>query len=125
MIDKFSTAQRNGLVSPLMVDTMRTAIGQSLYSVMMNRGVDDRNFFTKIFTNRANQDQTLGDIINTARGIYEEKPGGGLQLKKIIFVDSSQRQVGKAIEGKEFTDTFNDLATNIEVSQFIKPYRGD
>lgn len=125
MIDKFSTAQRNGLVSPLMVDTMRTAIGQSIYSVMMNRGVDDRNFFTKIFTDRANQDQTLGDIINTARGIYEERPGGGLQLKKIIFVDSSQRQVGKAIEGKEFTDTFNDLATNIEVSQFIKPYRGD
>ncbi len=125
MIDKFSTAQRNGLVSPLMVDTMRTAIGQSIYSVMMNRGVDDRNFFTKIFTDRANQDQTLGDIINTARGVYEERPGGGLQLKKIIFVDSSQRQVGKAIEGKEFTDTFNDLATNIEVSQFIKPYRGD
>ena len=125
MIDKFSAAQRNGLATPLMVDTMRTAIGQSLYSVMMNRGVDDRNIFMKIFTDRANQDQTLGDIINTARGIYEERPGGGLQLKKIIFVDSTERQVGNAIEGKEFTDTFNDLATNIEVSQFIKPYRGD
>lgn len=125
MIDKFSTAQRNGLVSPLMVDTMRTAIGQSLYSVMMNRGVDDQSFFISLFSDRANQDQTLGDIINTARGIYEEKPRGGLQLKKIVFVDSSGTQVGKAIEGKEFTDTFNDLATNIEVSQFIKPYRGD
>jgi hypothetical protein len=108
-----------------MVDSMRTVIGQTMYSVMMNRGVDDRNFFISLFSDRASQDQTLGDIVNTARGIYEEKSGGGLQLKKIIFVDSSQRQVGKAIEGKEFTDTFNDLATNIEVSQFIKPYRGD
>ncbi len=125
MIDKFSNAQRDGLVTPLMVDTMRTAIGQSLYSVMMNRGVDDQSFFISLFSDRANQEQTLGDIINTARGIYEEKPGGGLQLNKIVFVDSSGTQVGKAIEGKEFTDTFNDLATNIEVSQFIKPYRGD
>lgn len=125
MIDKFSNAQQNGLLSQPMVDSMRTVIGQAMYSVMMNRGVDDRNFFVSLFSDRGSQDQTLGDIVNTARGIYEEKPGGGLQLKKIIFVDSSQRQVGKAIEGKEFTDTFNDLATNIEVSQFIKPYRGD
>lgn len=125
MIDKFSNAQRNGLLSQPMVDGMRTVIGQSLYSVMMNRGVDDRNFFISLFSDRANQEQTLGDIVNTARGIYEERPGGGLQLRKIIFVDSSGTQVGNAIEGKEFTDTFNDLATNIEVSQFIKPYRGD
>lgn len=125
MIDKFSNAQANGTVSKPMIDGMRTVIGQAMYSVMMNRGVDDRGFFVKLFTDRGILDQTLGDIVNTARGIYEEKPGGGLQLKKIIFVDSSNRQVGKAIEGKEFTDVFNDLATNVEVSQFIKPYRGD
>lgn len=125
MIDKFSNAQTNGTASIPMVDSMRTAVGQAIYSVMMNQGQDDRNFFVKFFADRGNLNQTLGDIVNTARGIYEERPGGGLQLKKIIFVDSSDRQVGKAIEGKVFTDVFNDLATNVEVSQFIKPYRGD
>ena len=125
MIDKFKLAQKNGTISVPMVDGMRTGIGQALYSVMMNRGTDERSLFAKLFSNRDNLDQTLGDIVNTARGKYEEKPGGGLQLKEIIFVDSSGLQVGQSISGKEFTDTFNDLATNVEVTQFIKPYRGD
>ena len=125
MVDKFTNAQLDGTVSNAMVDGMRLGVGQALYSVMMNRGDDDQPWYQKIFGGRPNQQQTLGDIVNTARGIYEEKVGGGLQLKKIIFVDSSGQQVGKAIEGKVFTDTFNDLATNVEVSQFIKPYRGD
>lgn len=125
MIDKFKLAQKDGTISVPMVDGMRTGIGQALYSVMMNRGNDERGIFAKLFSTRDNLDQTLGDIVNTARGKYEEKPGGGLQLKEIIFVDSSNRQVGESISGKEFTDTFNDLATNIEVTQFIKPYRGD
>ena len=84
MIDKYSNAQKNGLLSTQMVDGMRTVIGQALYSVMMNRGTDDRNFFIKLFTDRANQDQTLGDIVNTARGIYEERTGGGLQQEDSV-----------------------------------------
>ena len=125
IIDKFKNAKQNGTISVPMVDGMRTAIGQAMYSLMMNGGTDERNIFARMLQSRGNLDQTLGDIVNTARGKYEEKPGGGLQLKEIIFVDSSNMQVGKSISGKEFTDTFNDLATNIEVTQFIKPYRGD
>jgi len=125
IIDKFKNAKQNGTISVPMVDGMRTAIGQAMYSLMMNGGTDERNIFARMLQSRGNLDQTLGDIVNTARGKYEEKPGGGLQLKEIIFVDSSGMQVGKSISGKKFTDTFNDLATNIEVTQFIKPYRGD
>ena len=49
MVDKFKNAKQNGTMSVPMVDGMRTGIGQALYSVMMNRGADERGFFEQIF----------------------------------------------------------------------------
>jgi len=122
MVDIFTEAERNNALSEGMINRMRTVVGQAVFSNMLYRGKDDRGLLEKLFTSRGKQDQTLGDMINNVRGIYERNPRTNKpQLKKVIFVENG-RQVGNAIEGGEFIATYNDLITNVQVGQFIKPY---
>lgn len=122
LVDIFTEAERNGTLSEGMINRMRTVVGQAVFSNMLYRGKDDRGLLEMLFTTRDKQDQTLGDMINNVRGIYERNPRTNKpQLKKVIFVENG-RQVGNAIEGGEFIATYNDLITNVQVGQFIKPY---
>lgn len=122
LVDIFTEAERNNALSEGMINRMRTVVGQAVFSNMLYRGKDDRGLLEALFTTRDKQDQTLGDMINNVRGIYERNPRTNKpQLKKVIFVENG-RQVGNAIEGGEFIATYNDLITNVQVGQFIKPY---
>lgn len=122
LVDIFTEAERNNALSEGMINRMRTVVGQAVFSNMLYRGKDDQGILESLFNARDKQDQTLGDMINNVRGIYERNPRTGKpQLKKVIFVENG-RQVGNSIEGGEFIATYNDLITNVQVAQFIKPY---
>lgn len=102
----------------------RNFIGTTLFNIMLAEGEDNTKLLG-IFGGAPEAKMPLGDITSSLRAKYQETETGKQVLKEIIMVDSQERQIGKSISGKDYSDIFNDAATAQMISRYIQQVPGN
>ena len=106
----------------------RNFIGTTLFNIMLAEGQSTGITIPGIdleLGGAPKANMPLGDITSSFRAKYQETATGKQVLKEIIMVDSQERQIGKSISGKDYSDIFNDAATAQMISRYIQQVPGN